>query len=124
MKILSNKPQHLIQGENAEENALQFLLKQGLSAVCRNYRCKQGEIDLIMWHGTALVIVEVRYRKNAKYGSALETVTVKKQSRIIAATCHYLKANKLTNQAIRFDVVAITGDDNLSWVQNAFQASF
>ncbi len=123
MKILSNKPQHLIQGESAEEKALQFLLSQGLSVVSRNYGCKQGEIDLIMRHDTALVIVEVRYRKNAKYGSAVETVTAKKQSRIIATTCHYLKANKLTDQAIRFDVVAMTGD-NLDWVQNAFQAGF
>jgi putative endonuclease len=121
---LSSKPDHLIQGESAEENALQFLLKQGLSVVSRNYRCKQGEIDLIMWHGTALVFIEVRYRKNAKYGSALETVTAKKQSRIIAATCHYLKAHKLANRAIRFDVVAMTGSNNLNWVQNAFQAGF
>lgn len=120
---MNSKPQHLVQGEDAEEKALQFLLNEGLSAVSRNYRCKQGEIDLIMRHGTALVFVEVRYRKNATYGSALETVTIKKQSRIIAATCHYLKANKLTNSALRFDVVAMTGD-NLNWVQNAFQANF
>ena len=121
---MNSKPQHLVQGEIAEHKALQFLLSQGLSSVSRNYRCKQGEIDLIMRHDTALVIVEVRYRKSAKYGSAVETVTAKKQSRIIAATCHYLKANKLTGQAIRFDVVAMTGDANLNWVQNAFQAGF
>lgn len=122
--MLNSKPQHLVQGESAEEKALQFLLSQGLRVVSRNYRCKQGEVDLIMRHDTALVIVEVRYRKNAKYGSAVETVTAKKQFRIIATTCHYLKANKLKDQAIRFDVVAITGDDNLNWVQNAFQAGF
>ena len=122
--MLNGKPQHLVLGENAEEKALQYLLSQGLSAVSRNFRCKQGEIDLIMRHDAALVIVEVRYRKNSKYGSAMETVTAKKQSRIIAATCHYLNANKLTDQAIRFDVVAMTGDDNLNWVKNAFQAGF
>ena len=122
--MLNGKPQHLVQGENAEEKALQYLLSQGLSAVSRNFRCKQGEIDLIMRHGASLVIVEVRYRKNARYGSAVETITAKKQSRIIAATCHYLNTNKITDQAIRFDVVAMTGDDNLNWVQNAFQAGF
>ena len=120
---MNSKPAHLVQGEDAEEKALQFLLSEGLSAVSRNYRCKQGEIDLIMRHDKALVIVEVRYRKNAKFGSALETITVKKQSRIIAATCHYLKVHKLTDQALRFDVVAMTGDD-LNWVQNAFQTAF
>jgi putative endonuclease len=122
--MLNGKPQHLVQGENAEEKALQYLLGQGLSTVSRNFRCKQGEIDLIMRHDAALVIVEVRYRKNSKYGSAMETVTAKKQSRIIAATCHYLNTNKITDQAIRFDVVAMTGDNNLNWVKNAFQAGF
>jgi len=122
--MLNGKPQHLVQGENAEEKALQYLLGQGLSTVSRNFRCKQGEIDLIMRQDAALVIVEVRYRKNSKYGSAMETVTAKKQSRIIAATCHYLNTNKITDQAIRFDVVAMTGDNNLNWVKNAFQAGF
>jgi len=121
---IGQKPAHIIQGEKAEDKALQFLLQEGLSVVSRNYRCKSGEIDLIMREDNALVIVEVRYRKNAKFGSALESITVKKQSRIIAATYHYLTANKMASQPIRFDVVAMTGEDDFNWIKNAFLAGF
>lgn len=118
-----SKAAHLSQGEHAEEQAHQFLISKGLKPVFRNFRCKVGEIDLIMLDGNALVIVEVRYRKNDKYGSALESVTQKKQSRIIAATHCYLKSN-YSNQAIRFDVIAISGNNTINWVRNAFQTSY
>ena len=118
-----SKAAHLSQGVHAEEQAHQFLISKGLKPVCRNFRCKVGEIDLIMLDGNTLVIVEVRYRKNDKYGSALESVTKKKQSRIIAATHCYLKSNN-SNQAIRFDVIAISGNNNINWVRNAFQTSY
>ncbi len=121
---VNNKPAHLAQGEKAEQKALQYLQQQGLEIVNQNYRCKQGEIDLIMHDNNFLVFVEVRYRKNSQYGSALETVTPKKQSRIIAATHHYLVSHRLADQAVRFDVVALTGENQLNWVKNAFQANF
>jgi putative endonuclease len=113
------KAAHLIRGENAEEQAYHFLLAQGLQPVCRNFRCKHGELDLIMLDKQTLVIVEVRFRKTDKYGSALESVTQKKQSRIIAATHLYLSINK-TDKPIRFDVVAISGNGAINWIQNAF----
>ncbi len=121
---MNDKPAHLAQGEKAEQKALQYLQGQGLAIVGQNYRCKQGEIDLIMRDADFLVFVEVRYRKNSHYGSALETITQKKQSRIIAATQHYLVNNKLSGQSVRFDVVAMTGDNQLNWVKNAFQVNF
>ena len=116
---IKTKAIHLIRGENAEEQAHNYLLKKGLKAVCRNYRCKQGELDLIMIDHRSLVIIEVKFRKNDKYGSALECVTRTKQSRIIAATQHYL-SNYPTDCPIRFDVIAISGDSKIEWVQNAF----
>jgi putative endonuclease len=121
---VKNKPAHLAQGEKAEQKALQYLQDQGLVIVSQNYRCKQGEIDLIMRDNNFLVFVEVRYRKNSQYGSALETVTLKKQSRIIAATHHYLVGHGISGRAVRFDVVAMTGETQLNWVKNAFQANF
>lgn len=113
------KATHLIRGENAEEQAYRFLLAKGFEPVRRNFRCKQGELDLIMLDKQTLVIIEVRFRKSDKYGSALESVTQKKQSRIIAATHHYLSANK-TDRPIRFDVIAISGNGTIDWIQNAF----
>ncbi|MEY3759525.1 MAG: hypothetical protein RIR39_1016 [Pseudomonadota bacterium] len=116
---LKAKAAHLIRGESAEEQAHKFLIDKGLKPVCRNYRCKLGELDLIMTDNQTLVIVEVRYRKTDKYGSAVESVTRAKQSRIIAATHIYLSSQK-TDRPIRFDVIAISGNGNLEWIQNAF----
>lgn len=113
------KPQHLLRGEAAEEQAYQFLINNGLQPVCRNYRCKQGELDLIMTEGSTLVIIEVRFRKTDIYGSALESITSRKQARIIMATQHYLSGQK-TETAIRFDVIALSGNGSLQWVKNAF----
>jgi putative endonuclease len=113
------KAAHLISGESAEEQAYQFLIRQGLQPICRNYRCKQGELDLIMSDNQSLVIIEVRFRKTDQYGSAVESVTRAKQSRIIAAAQVYLSTVK-ADRPIRFDVVAISGNGKLEWIQNAF----
>ncbi len=117
----NDKAAHLITGENAETFAEQYLVQQGLQPVTRNYRCKQGEIDLIMQDKGTLVFIEVRYRKSDRYGSAAESVTSRKQSRIIAACNHYLINHKI-NCPMRLDVVAISGDNAINWIPNAFQA--
>jgi putative endonuclease len=116
---LKAKAAHLIRGESAEEQAHKFLINKGLKPVCRNYRCKQGELDLIMTDQQTLVIIEVRYRKTDQYGSAVESVTRAKQSRIIAATHSYLSSQN-ADRPIRFDVVAISGNGKVEWIQNAF----
>ena len=117
--MLKAKPAHLITGENAEEQAHNYLIAQGLKPVLRNFRCKLGELDLIMSDQQSLVIIEVRYRKTDHYGSAMESITRTKQSRIIKATQIYLATQK-KDQAIRFDVVAISGNGKIEWIQNAF----
>lgn len=113
------KAAHLIQGEKSEDQAYDFLISQGLQPVCRNYRCKLGELDLIMKDQKSLVIIEVRYRKSDRFGSALESITRAKQSRIIAATHCYL-SSKNKDIPLRFDVIAISGNGKLEWIQNAF----
>ncbi len=116
------KPIHLLRGERAEQQACDFLISQGLIVVERNFRCPYGELDLIMKDNKTLVIVEVRYRKNSKFGSALESVTRSKQNKLIAATEVYLSTLQ-TNELIpmRFDVIGISGDNDLQWVKNAFE---
>lgn len=116
-----SKPVHLRKGDQAEQQALQFLQRQGLTAICSNFRCKVGELDLVMQDGNALVVVEVRYRKSEQFGGALASITRQKQARIIAATQHYVIINRLSHLAIRFDVVALSGDGNIKWIKNAFQ---
>lgn len=115
-----SKAAHLLQGDNAEQQALTYLKQQGLSWVCSNFKCKAGELDLIMRDGSTLVIVEVRYRKSEQFGGALASITRQKQARIVAATQHYVIINNLAHCAIRFDVVAISGDSRINWIKNAF----
>lgn len=121
MLSMRHKPTNSMQqGWHYEELGLRFLLDQGLVFIARNYRCKWGELDLLMEEGGTLIVVEVRYRKNDVFGSALESVTSKKQARIVATTKHYIMTHNI-NQPIRFDVLAITGDDTRpNWIQNAF----
>ncbi|MCQ8179656.1 YraN family protein [Methylomonas sp. SURF-1] len=115
------KPAHLQKGAGAEQRAAVYLQQQGLQLICSNFRCKQGELDLVMRDGAVLVIVEVRYRKSEQFGGALASITAQKQARIVAATQHYVIINNLSHCAIRFDVVAISGDNRLNWIKNAFQ---
>lgn len=115
------KAAHLLTGDKAEQQALQYLQKQGLRLLTGNFRCKFGELDLVMMDGDTLVIVEVRYRKSAQFGGALASITAQKQARIVAATQHYVIIHGLSHCAIRFDVVAISGDNRLDWIKNAFQ---
>jgi len=113
-------PDHLIKGQAAEQQAYDYLLTQGLKPICRNFSCKFGELDLIMNHQETLVIIEVRFRKNAYFGGALASITPKKQAKIIKTTQYYLLTHKV-NTPIRFDVIAISPQEGLNWVQNAFQ---
>jgi putative endonuclease len=117
--LLKTKAAHLVRGKNAEDQAHDFLLSKGLKPVCRNFHCKQGELDLVMRDDQALVIVEVRYRKSDVYGSALESITPSKQARIITATQHYL-STQTGDCPLRFDVVAISGKGDINWIKNAF----
>jgi putative endonuclease len=119
LTTIKQKAAHLLRGKSAEDQAYEFLVGKGLKLVNRNYRCKQGELDLIMTDQKTLVIVEVRYRKSDAYGSALESVTPSKQAKIITATQHYLSTLK-SDCPLRFDVVAISGNGDISWIQNAF----
>lgn len=122
MSLRENKSKatHLLHGEFAEQQACDFLISQGLTLVERNFRCLHGELDLIMKDGETLVIVEVRFRKNAKYGSALESVDFRKQAKISATTEFYLNTLKGEMPRMRFDVIGILGNGELEWVQNAF----
>jgi putative endonuclease len=116
---------HLAAGQHAEDSALAYLQAQGLRLIERNYRCRLGEIDLIMLDGAGLVFVEVRYRSSDRYGGALESVDARKRVRIVSAASHYL-ASKRIDRPARFDVVALSpgiGRLAVQWVKDAFQAS-
>jgi len=111
-------------GQAAERQAEDYLKAQGLSLRARNYRCKAGEIDLIMQEGQTLVFVEVRMRRRQGYASAAETLDGRKQRKLMRAAQHYLMRHGLTDKLnCRFDLVAFdsgAGDTQTQWIPNAF----
>ena len=110
-------------GAEAEDRALRHLQSRGLKLLERNYRCRGGELDLVMREGETLVVVEVRSRSNPGYGSAAESVDSRKQRRILLATQLYLAAHpEHADRALRFDVVAFDGAAKLDWITAAFDA--
>ena len=109
-------------GKSAEEEALAFLQQQGLRFLTKNYRCKQGEIDLIFNDGPTLVFVEVRYRNNPRFGGALASVDFRKQQRLIRCAEYYLLQHR-TDQPVRFDVIALDAGCDIQWIKDAFQVT-
>lgn len=111
-------------GQQIEQQVAKYLQKQGLKLITRNFHSRGGEIDLIMQDQNSLVFIEVRYRKSGRFGSALESVNNKKQSRIIHTAECYLQQNTDRFQTYRFDVVAVSPCDKgpqIEWIKNAFQ---
>ena len=112
-------PNHRLQGRKAEDVACGFLQRNGLSLIERNYRCRYGEIDLIMQDDDTLVFVEVRYRNSNKFGDAAESVDGNKRRKLVFTANHYLQ-NTTFKQATRFDVIALAPDQSPQWICNAF----
>jgi len=111
-------------GDHAELLACRYLKRHGLRLLTRNFHCRRGEIDLIMRDCDSLVFVEVRYRQQAGFGHAAETVSRSKQNRIIHCARYYMTVHQKWNTPARFDVVAIEGkldDFTIEWFANAFQ---
>ncbi|MCZ6643808.1 MAG: YraN family protein [Gammaproteobacteria bacterium] len=112
-------------GAWAEHEAQGYLEARGLKLVRRNYRCKFGEIDLVMMDGDIVAFVEVRYRANTKFGAGFETVSYTKQRRLITAAGSFLSRHRrFSRRCCRFDVVSVTGGNcnlHFLWIRDAFQ---
>ena len=112
-------------GAAAERLAGAWLRRRGLRPLDANYRCRAGEIDLVMRDGDTLVFVEVRYRRNDRFGSAAESVNRVKQHRIIRAASRYLQQHpRWADEVCRFDVISVSGDagnPEIEWIRHAFE---
>jgi putative endonuclease len=111
-------------GREAETRAWHYLKSRGLRLLQRNYRSRRGEIDLVLQDKDSLVFVEVRYRRDSRFGSGAESVDHRKQSKLIACAQHYMLAYPgIARQPCRFDVVSIGSSvDSIEWIRDAFGA--
>ena len=107
-------------GRAFEEKASAFLEEQGVRILERNFRCRQGEIDLVGIHEGCLVFVEVKYRRNERSGMPEEAVGAGKQMKICRVSDYFRIRNKnYQDMQVRYDVVAIGGEE-IRWYKNAF----
>ena len=110
----------------AEKQALQFLKKQGLRLISKNFACSMGEVDLVMQDKETLVFIEVRFRSSSAYGSAASTITNKKQQKLRKTAAYFLQNHpKHNHRTCRFDAVAVSDNDaapkkSLEWIKSAF----
>lgn len=118
---MENKENKRETGTIKENLAAQYLTRPGVKILEHNFRCRQGEIDLIGRDGRYLVFFEVKYRKTARNGMPAEAVGYAKQQKIRYTAQFYLYSRRYReNMPCRFDVVSILGDQ-ISWIRDAFE---
>jgi putative endonuclease len=109
---MSDYERHIL-GNNGEKIASEYLEKNHYEIIKRNFRCKQGEIDIIAYDNKnrEYVFVEVKTRTNFEYGKPVDSVNKMKQKHIVSATKYYMYLHNLENKYIRFDIIEIYKKD-------------
>ncbi len=122
MSVRSPMSTRQAKGAAAEQLAADYLARQGLAVIERNFRVKGGEIDLICRDGKSTVFVEVRLRSRVDFGGAAGSITGVKQARLVLAARHWLLRHGET--PCRFDCVLLDGleTERIEWLRNAFSA--
>lgn len=113
-------------GAQVEAAARAYLIRAGLRPLAANARYRAGELDLVMREVETLVFVEVRYRRDARFGGGAASVDARKRRRLVRAAQLFLLAHpQLADAPCRFDVVEAEGDPAapaLHWLRDAFRA--
>lgn len=112
-------------GRRAEKLALDYLKAQGLAEITRNFRCRMGEVDLVMRDGDCLVFAEVRFRSENRFASATGSVDHHKQRKIIRTAAAFLgRYSQFSDCTVRFDVIGLDhsgGQTDVRWIRDAFR---
>lgn len=108
-------------GAKIEQAVKDYLLAHGFEILEMNYRCRQGEIDIIAREDGYYVFIEVKYRNSEKYGTPVEAVGTAKQKRISRAAQYYLYCHDLGEfTPVRFDVAGVL-KNKITYYKNAFE---
>lgn len=111
-------------GDKGEEIAAAYLEQAGYRIVWKNFRCRQGEIDIIAKEQQYLCFIEVKRRKNITSGHPFEAINPSKIKRICKTALFYLQTQHLPDTTpVRFDVISIVGDE-VSLLRDAFSFQY
>lgn len=110
--MMKKKPLATEIGKRGEEIACDYLKKRGYQILARNYRSGRNEIDVITRKDNVISFVEVKTRRNEKFGHPIEAVSENKQREILKAVQSYIHENPADGVDYRFDVIAIIENDS------------
>lgn len=99
--------------ERGENMAEEYFRRKKYKVLIRNYRCRLGEIDLVLEKKKALVFVEVKSRSSSAFGAPEEAVNERKKRKLYQVAQCFLSENRLQNRELRFDVVSILVSDSM-----------
>jgi putative endonuclease len=101
------RPEHLRTGERGEALAARYLEDQGLTVLSKNWRCLQGELDLVLTDGRILIVCEVKTRTSDDYGTPAEAVDDAKAGRIRRLARRWRVEHHVAHVDTRFDIVSV-----------------
>jgi putative endonuclease len=96
-----------ILGRQGEQLAVEYLQQAGLRILDRNYRCGEGEIDIVAAERRTLVVCEVKTRSDLRFGTPIEAITRQKRSRLRRLAVHWVLAHGVIFDELRVDVVGV-----------------
>ena len=114
-------------GKFGEELAYKKIKRLGYKKIIRNYRCPQGEVDLIANDGNTLVFIEIKTRRSGSVGYAKEAVNARKRRQLSKVALFYMKSNNCCEAKARFDVIAVSlkgGKPLIEVIKNAFDLAY
>jgi len=97
-------------GQRGEELAADYLRQAGYRILARNWRCREGEIDIVAADRRVLVACEVKTRSSTRYGTPLEAVTRQKRNRLRRLAVQWVLANGVLFDEVRVDVLQVLKD--------------
>jgi putative endonuclease len=110
---------------NAGEDAVAAWYEgSGYRVVERNWRCREGELDLVVSRGATIVFCEVKTRISTRFGAPVESVTATKQRRLRVLAARWLAAHEAPRRALRFDVASVTRAPDGSLTVDVLEAAF
>ncbi|MFM6980083.1 MAG: YraN family protein [Micrococcales bacterium] len=94
-------------GRYGEDRACEYLERLGYQVIERNYRCREGELDIVAQEGKTLVFVEVKTRSSQNSGHPFEAITNSKQARIRKLVAHWCEKYQVSQVQVRIDAIAV-----------------
>jgi putative endonuclease len=108
-EVVAVLPKDLL-GRQGEDAAAKYLEEAGLRILGRNWRCAEGELDIVAAERRALVVCEVKTRSGPRYGTPLESISRRKRARLRRLAVRWITAHGMAFDEIRIDAIGLTRD--------------